>query len=332
MRFRRHPALLVAAILTATLIPAATASAQGQSGDKAEIKFKPTEWINEAPLDLENVRGRAIALAFIRLSGDESLYFMEVWDDLQDEFSSDPVCFAAITNEATDYLKEQVSVEGIRSALAVDPTDAAAPSFAVQLFPSVVIIDPRGTITYHETPGSHDDIRDALNLAVQLAPPLGTAPGKHKAIAKLLDKDEAGKAYEALVAAIESPRIKEDEKVELSALSRALEVQASRMLRASDRYVEEKNWVRGVAPLERLSTFFKGIPAADQASARLEALNADDAVKEEVAAARAFAEGQRQQRIGDKKKAAKCYESVVRLHPDTQAAELAAQLAEYLSQ
>lgn len=315
-------------LVTASLL-AGRADAQLAEGAAAP-KFELTDWINHPAVGMDGLQGRVVALAFVRLKTDASFDFLGPWNDLARSFALEPITFLAITNEAPDYVRNELAREKLTTPFVINPSDDAALRFEVQIFPSVVILGPRGTVVYHDKPGSTEAMADVIRESLISAQPFPTLPKSQSAIARGLEKWDLGKAYEQIAKTLENPRLKAEEKAPLEATRSLLERWTADMAAAAESWITAQDWLNAGVALHRLATEHAGIPGAQDAAARLEQLRAREDLRAEIDAAIDFAKANKFERLRDWKRAQKDFAALAKKSPDSQAGVRAAGLAEVL--
>lgn len=319
---------LLASALVALL--STTAAAQLEVGADAPTAFAPTEWIHQAPVAIDSLQGRVVAYAFIRLEDDDCLFWLEHWDGLRRRFALDPVTFLAVTNESPSYVRETCETERIDTPFVIDAGDEIPKLFEVQLFPSVFVVSPMGTIAFYGQPGNSQAIGDSIVEALHGASTFPELGKKQKSVSRLLDKWELQKASDAIDNALERAKDDDPDRRRLADIKVIMSELTARLARAAELAIADEDWPRAVTALTRLADEHEGLPGAEAAAARLDELKGDEALAREIAAAIDFAKANRYQRDRNWRAAFKGYESLAKVHPETKAGMAAAAQAVFL--
>lgn len=190
-----------------------------------------------------------------------------------------------------------------------DRTDRA---FGVRGFPSAVLVDARGNAVWIGHPGSFPESSlEALLAAQTWIPRLENK--KHSKINKSLAKREIGKAYAAVLKALE--RTPEDE--ELLARRQSIESAAERMLADAQSKEEEADYGVALDYFEEVVDLFGGMEAADTARVAAKALEKNPEAKDELAAHKLLARARAYLADGDERKALPRLKSVVKKYQGT---------------
>lgn len=271
---------------------------------------------------------------FVRLKEDDSLFYLETFDKLIEEFALEPVLFFAITNEAKEEVESTVAKEEVPTPILIAAGDGGQKDYEFFKFPTVVVIDGANKIRFYGMPGEYDAIRDAItdsapsSLAVPDLPPAAKAIGKH------FEKHQYGEAGKALAKELAKPKLADADRAKLTDAKARAEAIALKLRASSARAEKAEDWVRLVVTLRRLEKDCQGLDAAADAKARLEALagraKGDPAFARELAGAEECAKVDRLERDRDWKKAQAAYASISKLHADTKAGKFAAARADAL--
>ncbi len=317
--------LLAALVLLVIAGPAVASDPLTPGADVPRIE--PTEWINHPKVAQESLKGRVVAYLFLRIEDEDCLFFLEGWAELRRRFVMRPVTFFAITNEAPNFVKEQLETEDITSPILIDASDQSAKDFGVQLFPTVFLQGANGTIEYYGQPGSTDQIADAIIEALRGAHEFPTLSKRQRAISGHVDKWKLGLAYAAIEKELAKPKIEEADKKLLVDTKTLILWVTDRLRAAAEGAIEEEEWLDAVVALSRLVDEHEGVPGAETAAGKLSELKAREELKDEVAAALEFAKGDRFERDRNWKNAHREYASLAKSHPDTLAGARARDLA-----
>ncbi|MFH0946011.1 MAG: redoxin domain-containing protein [Planctomycetota bacterium] len=321
--------ILLALALTLTLGALKPAEAQIQPGEKTP-EMQITEWYNHEPMSLKALEGQVVAFTFVRLEIADCLYFLETWEELQNEFALKPVSLIAITNEPPEKVKESIEVEGIGVPVLIDPSDSGAKNFRVQIFPSVFVQDARGNLCYAGEPGTRQEIRDAIVEALRFAKPFPEVPKAARGVDRLLEKWQLSKAAAALDKELAKKKIDPDDKQKVQELRALITVLGMRLAKSAAAAIEKENWPLAVTALSRLIDEHEGLPESKGAAEKLAELKAREGLGDEIDAALLMAKGERFERESNWKNAVRTYEALAKQYPETKAGVAAAGQAAFL--
>lgn len=290
--------------------------------------------VNHSPMRLEAIANQARVLCFIRLAENDSLFFLETFDKLNDAFALDPVHFFAITNEPKAEIEKTVAKENVPTPILIASGDAGMKDYNYYKFPTVVVVDGAGKVRYCGMPGEYDEIRDAVSEVVGSSIAAPELPAAAKAIGKLFEKWQLGDAMKALDKELGKPKLSDADRTKLENAKARANAIASRLAMAATRAEKAEDWPRTVIALSRLDKECAGLSAASDAKQRLDALGArsksDPEFASEFAVASECAKAERLERDRDFKKAQGAYASAAKSHPDTKSGKYAAARAEAL--
>lgn len=290
--------------------------------------------VNHPTLRLDAVANRARVYCFVRLKEDDSLFYLESFDKLADEFALEPAHFFAITNESKDDVEKTVAKENVPTAILLASGDGGQRDYNYFKFPTVVVVDAASKVRFYGMPGDYNELRDAVADAVLSTIAAPELPGSSKAIGKLFEKHQIGEAAKALDKELAKPKLSDADKAKLENARMRADAIAARLRGASLRAEKAEDWPTLVATLTRLDKECAGLAAAADAKSRLDLLEnkakQDPAFAREYAAAVEYAKAERLERDRDWKKAHSAYASIAKLHADTKAGKYASTKADAL--
>lgn len=317
---------LVLAFLCGLALPA---RAQIQPGAEAPA-IEVTDWFNHEKMSFEGLRGRVVGYTFVRLDDRDSLFFLELWEELCNDLALQPVTLLAITNESPAAVKEAIEIEEIGVPVLINPTDEAAKAFDVQIFPSVFIQDARGTLSFSSAPGTRQEMWDSIVEAVRFARPFPEPPKQARGLAAALKKWQLDRAAKEIEKELGKPRISAKDQQVLNDTRALILSLGSRLKKCADYGVQTEKWRLAVTSLSRLIEEHQGLQGSEGAEERLSALKARDDLGDEIAAAILAARAERFEREENWKSAVRTYESLAKQYPETQCGKYAAGQAIYL--
>jgi hypothetical protein len=203
-------------------------------------------------------------------------------NELQKKFAERGLVVVGVTNEPEKLVDKYIADNKVEYPIFIEKSFRSFGALKFHAYPSAVLIDPQGVVVWSGNPGGIDEatIEKALEGAHAPRAPL---PPSLKAIQPLVAHKEFGKAHEAAKAMIGSGA---DEKAKAAAqkLVDSLEAEAKDLAAAADRAVESKHFYEAQDALDRLVKQYAGVPGAEGAAARLQALQADASAKPSIAA------------------------------------------------
>ncbi len=303
-----------------------TASAEEPKHGEPAPAVSGDDWVQHQKLDPKVLKGRVVALAFVRIADTKCLDFLEEWDKLRQEFVFQPVTFLAVTSEKPDFVRKHVDIDKVPSPVLVDSADAMGKAWEVKSFPAVAVIDSKGNVAYLGKPPQLPLVRDALFSATDIAQWFAPLPKKWSTIEKTAQKFEFGHAMDAIDKALPGATDEAD-KTALESTKALFQQIADSLVEAVKIADKKSDWLTEVVALRRLIDDFAGNAVAATAKDDLAKLQARTDVKDEVSAAIEYSKAERYERERNWKSAARAYEALAKAKPNTAAGKKAADLA-----
>ena len=143
------------------------------------------DWLNHAPISLEDLRGHVVVLDFWTYCCINCLHVLPVLKRIEEHYAGKPVVVIGVHAAKFDAEKERDNVaaaverHGIRHPVVLDPTHELWHQYAVKSWPTLSIVDPTGRISWQQ--GGEADFQtlcDEIDLALdgELADPMWTVP------------------------------------------------------------------------------------------------------------------------------------------------------------
>ena len=140
------------------------------------------EWINtDDPLSLSNLRGNVIVLDFWTYCCINCMHTLPTLAQLEEKYRSQPVVFIGVhsgkffTEQESNNVKNAVARYEIEHPVVVDKKMQIWSKFQVNAWPTIIVIDPMGTIVYRQSgEGQKDEISDTIDVLLQKHAQKGT--------------------------------------------------------------------------------------------------------------------------------------------------------------
>ncbi len=334
-----HPLLapILATLALATFSPTAPAPAQKEETKKqaTAAPFEILGAVNGPVLRFDTMANEARVFCFVKLKENESLFYLEKFDQLSDEFAFDPVEFVAISSEPKDEVEKTVKNESVVTPILLAGKDAGVKDYGLYKFPGVIVVDGAGKIRFSGFPGDPGAMRDAIREAMVISNVVPDLPAASKPISKLFERYALGDATKAIEKDLAKPKLAEADKAKLEGAKARAGMLATRLSGAAKRFEKAEDWPRLVIALSRLDKDCVGMPEAEGAKARLDALksksDSDKAFAAEFNVATECAKAERFERDKDWKKAYSTYAAAAKTG-ESKSAKYAANKADGLKQ
>jgi hypothetical protein len=317
----------LASLLVACVIAAPLQVAVGKAPPALEI----VDGVPAGKIPLDAIAGLVQVRVLARLADRESLLFLETIDALDAEFLSEPVVMYAVTNEPRAEIEKIRVDENVPTPILIGSGDGGMRDHAVGDFPIAMVIDGSGNVRFHGTPGSGNEIREALLEVLGTADPRVTLPASAKAIARNAERGLFGDAMKGLEKELQKPSLRDADRAAFENVKARIALQHARLVASLATLEETEDWPLLITVLTRLEKECAGLEGSEAAAARLAALREkaeDDAeLSRELAAAVDFAKAERLERDRDYKKAHAAYAAVARSAGATKAGTQAASRA-----
>lgn len=133
------------------------------------------DWINtKESLSLEKLRGHIIVLDFWTYCCINCMHTLPVLSDLEKKYKDKPVVFIGIHSAKFFNEKERKNIEQavmryeIRHPVLVDKNMKVWNQFGVSGWPTIIIIDPNGTLVYRQSgEGQKESIEDTIDVLLE---------------------------------------------------------------------------------------------------------------------------------------------------------------------
>lgn len=133
------------------------------------------DWINtKEPLSLEKLRGHIIVLDFWTYCCINCMHTLPILAELEKKYENKPVIFIGIhsakffNEKDTKNIEQAVMRYEISHPVLVDKDMKVWNQFGVNSWPTIVIIDPNGTLTYRQSgEGQRESIEDTIDVLLE---------------------------------------------------------------------------------------------------------------------------------------------------------------------
>jgi len=139
------------------------------------------EWINSEPLTLSKLKGNIVVVDFWTYCCINCMHTLPVLAELEEKYKEKPVVFVGVHSGKFFSEQEAKNVESavaryeIEHPVVVDKKMQIWSSFGVNAWPTIVIIDPNGTIVYKQSgEGQKEAIQDVIDILLQRHAEKGT--------------------------------------------------------------------------------------------------------------------------------------------------------------
>jgi thiol-disulfide isomerase/thioredoxin/sugar lactone lactonase YvrE len=150
------------------------------------------EWINSEPLTLEKLRGNVVVVDFWTYCCINCMHTLPVLSELEAKYRDRTVVFLGVHSGKFFSEQEAKNVEAavaryeIEHPVVVDKKMQIWSSFGVNAWPTIVIIDPNGTIVYRQSgEGQKEAIADVVDILLQRHTEKGTLAASPPKISRL---------------------------------------------------------------------------------------------------------------------------------------------------
>jgi hypothetical protein len=222
-----------------------------------------------------------------------------------------------VTGEAADEVQAYVEQNGVQHPIGIGYSE----DYDVRGIPHAFLVDKEGKIAWRGHPASLDVT--LLARLLEGAKPAGVARGLEDVFARRKAGDHGGahqKAAELLAAGSLSARASAQAKEWMQAMEQFV----AKSLAEADAAAAAKDVYLLWSKLEPLATGYKGVPGAEPAKARFDALMADAKNVKEVEAGKKLAAGNALEQALDFDGAHAIYKALAGSHGSTQAGKAAA--------
>ena len=222
-----------------------------------------------------------------------------------------------MSNEPSGLLEKHIEKMNIEYPIAKTKGEDADRIYGVKGFPSSYLVGPDGRVIWEGHPGSlsESDIESALESTAFVAP----IPDGDKKLNKLIAAQDFGAALKA----IDKGLAANGDDAGLKAARDAVQGLLERKLEAANKAAQEGDFGNAMAIYEELQVLFKGDQAAKDAKTSAKELSKNPDAKEELAAWKKMAKGDKACFEGDFEKAGKIYAGVAKKHEGTKSAQRA---------
>jgi hypothetical protein len=220
-----------------------------------------------------------------------------------------------VTNEQEKLVEKYVADNKVEYPIFIEKSYKSATALKIPGYPHSVLVDTKGNIVWAGFPGDLNDstIEKALTGA---HPPRVSLPAALKPLEPLMAKKDFGKAYEQAKAML-GGNLDETSKTAAQEIADGIAEDAKALATAADQANESKHFYEAQDALDRLVKQYAGVPGAEGAAAKLQALQADASAKPSIVAGAQLAKAADLETSKDYDKAYAAYSAICASAPGT---------------
>lgn len=282
------------------------------------------EFVNTAPLRLEDLRDSVVVLQLFRTSSKICADQVVKLDDLVTTFGDRGLVVLAVTNEEKKLVDEFVAAHKPKHAIVIEKGDSSKTYGLIKGFPTAYILGADGKVAW--TGNWADDAKVTIE---QLLSKARRSPRLPARLAAVRDTAEAGRLMEArrtLAAELKAGTVTAEEKPSVEKMMTWIESELTKQLYAAAAKGEEGKFYESAAELERLAKECAELDVGKRAADGLKQLLSDPVRKREVDAGRHLATALSAAKMLTPGRAIPLYRAVIAKWKDTNAAKRAAEL------
>lgn len=140
------------------------------------------DWINtDEPLSISKLRGSVVVVDFWTYCCINCMHTLPVLAELEEKYRDKPVAFVGVhsgkflSEQETKNVESAISRYEIEHPVVVDKKMQIWSSFGVNAWPTILVIDPNGTIVYRQSgEGQKEAIEDVIEILLQRHAEKGT--------------------------------------------------------------------------------------------------------------------------------------------------------------
>jgi len=236
-------------------------------------------------------------------------------NELNKKFSKRGLVVVGVTNEPEKLVEKYVADNKVEYPIFIEKSYKSANALKIAGYPHAVLVDPKGTVVWAGHPAELNDsiVEKALTGA---HPPRVSLPAALKPLEPLMAKKDFGKAYEQAKAML-GGNLDETSKTAAQEIADGIAEDAKALAATADQANESKHYYEAQDALDRLVKQYAGVPGADGAAAKLQALQADASAKASIAAGAQLAKAADLEQSKDYDKAYAAYSSICANAPGT---------------
>ncbi len=297
--------------LAAAVLMSVTSAAQMDAGDVAP-QFEG-KWFNHKATTLADLQGHVVFLDVWRTWCGPCNAMIPHLNEMHEEYADQGLKVVGITTEGKSLVTKHI--EKFKMAFPIASVAQKEESnYGIRGFPTSFLIDPDGVIVWRGHPAAFEREfgTDKLEALLATTDALPDVSGQYSRVAKHLDKKDLGKAWLEIEKELEGGK-----SAELVGLQERLQLMVNAKLKKAEECCDGEMHGEAVAILEGIVDMFEGIPAAQEAAAQLEEIQADDAAHDDIEAHAKYVKAMGYWRDGKFDKAIKSLNGIVRKYPDT---------------
>ncbi len=327
-------------VLAAFLLVPAVSYAVGKKlvGEKPpEIQIK--EWLNTSEnYTLEKLKGKIVLIDFwatwCRPCVRAMPHLQKVWEAYKDK----GLVVIAISAETKNKVEPFAKQYHYSFPFALDDNRKTNKSYDIKSIPTTYIIAPNGKVAWQGHAGSEDVEKVIKALLPKVKKDSGSSgvdtesPTKVKLrevaddlkfAAKQAEKGKLSSALRMADKKLSEQNATEKEKEDAKYIKEEIEKRASELFKEADRLLKEKAPYEARELLTDIRRAFTGSDLAKKAQEKIDSINSDEKLAEELKAGELYIKALRYEADGKEENAKKYFQQVVDKHPDTEYAKRA---------
>jgi hypothetical protein len=225
-----------------------------------------------------------------------------------------------VTEEDEKLVKGYIEKNKVTYPIVIEKGGKSSSKLGVNGIPHAFLVDPKGKIAWSGHPSGlrEGELEKVLAGARKPGSPL---TGALAPVGKLMDKQEFGKAYATLKAAIDAGTLQGEQKETAEGMAASILGQATSLYDEGMAHVEKQQYFLGVRKLEQVAGPYAGVHQTDAAVAKVKDLRADPAIVKQIAGGEKFEKAKALEEDKDYGKARDGYLAVAKELTGTKVAE-----------
>jgi len=222
--------------------------------------------------------------------------------------------------------------------VAIDPTKTTHKAYGVRAYPTTFLIAPNGKIAWqgHHIDKKFQEIfkallpkvkKDSGSSGIDVESPtkmkLREVTKDLQFAAKQAEKGKLSSALRMADKVLDQENATEEDKKDAKYIKEEIEKRATELFKEVDRLLKEKAPYEAKELLTDIRRAFSGSDYAKKAQDRIDSINNDEKLAEELKAGELYTKALKYESDGKKEDAKKYFEQVVEKHPDTEYAKRA---------
>jgi peroxiredoxin len=307
----------------------------GQKPPEIEIK----EWLNTSEeYTLEKLKGKIVIMDFwatwCRPCVRAMPHLQQVWDAYKDK----GLVVIAISAETKSKVEPFAKRYKYTFPFAMDDNRKTNKAYGIRSIPTTYIIAPDGKVAWQGHAGSKDIEKTIQALLPKVKKDAGSS-GSSKDLTTVLKLREVSKALQFAAKQAENGKLAsalrmaerelngenatEKEREDAKYIKEEIEKRAAELFKEADRLLKEKAPYEARELLQDIRRAFIGSEYENKAKKKIESIDKDEKLAEELEAGRLYVKAVKYQTDGEEESAKKYFQQVVDKYPNTEYAKRA---------